>query len=1013
MKKKFLLATMIAAALSAAVFNVCFADEVKYNYKFNMDAESEFSMLYGYTGGHDADSGLDPVQPQPSKAFISGKYGKALSITYYGWKLPGHKMYNAFCLIMPTDPVKVGEETKPLIDILKDTQQISFWVRTPVTVDHGEGAVANRLIDMSVNITDSEGKSTGYTARLTLPNTGDWSYMTVPMSSFVNGNTKLSDAVLADNITAFQQINFVFPRGGRDYFGAEPTNLTLEESWQEPLDIDELLLDCSKEGVIAVTPASSGEETYVTNANIKNVLVDGRVVSGFDKNASSNTIPVPAYCTPENLAEHISAEVEAPTLTASAQQQPVSGATYVVNPPSQIPGTGSITIVSGDRKSRKTYNLNFTKRTPFQINVQDITGINEDGSLPVGNANITVPVMNEGNEGTLSAAAVLVLKDKFTSEAKGAAYIESKDIAPETTEQYSFSLDIPENAYAEVYFFDSLDTMNLKTEPITIPYSDITYKATTGNLLDSSAAFNEESGTVTVSGTVSGGESGSNVMIALTDSSDNLVDLLSAKITDSVFSKDIKIRDDITGNLSLYIYANGKKTQKTVYKPSQTEIDNCLRDFASASGDYTGYFNKYSMVLNIPEELIAMMSDAEKTEAIKSAAGVYTSFAQLKQAVNEGTVLSILNRYNDLETAKLIYSNYNNYAGFDNTTDYFKEYITSQSSIDNILTRLVKDDHNTIEELREDFNDLALAESFNNVSSYAQVGLLINGNTERISPYFDYAKFNSLTSSQKTEYYKQVVSSSTITELGDLDTILTKYINNLNSGGGGGGGGGGSSSSGSSDSGKGTGGGFGVASPQTTPGTDEQPTVTVTHRTTFSDLQEGHWAYNSVASLESLGIISGREDGSFGTNDPITREEFVKLLIGVFETDITEGGECPFEDVPSDSWYAPYVIAANTSGVVNGISDTKFGVGENITRQDMSVMIVRMLQNSGIVVESSIDSEFDDDDEIAEYAKKSIYGLKNAGLINGKGDNLFMPLDNATRAEAAMLLYSVYGYINQ
>ena len=46
------------------------------------------------------------------------------------------------------------------------------------------------------------------------------------------------------------------------------------------------------------------------------------------------------------------------------------------------------------------------------------------------------------------------------------------------------------------------------------------------------------------------------------------------------------------------------------------------------------------------------------------------------------------------------------------------------------------------------------------------------------------------------------------------------------------------------------------------------------------------------------------------------------------------------EDVKEDAWY---YIAQNL-GVVQGIGDNKFGIGSNITRQDMAVMAYRAAQ---------------------------------------------------------------------
>ena len=50
---------------------------------------------------------------------------------------------------------------------------------------------------------------------------------------------------------------------------------------------------------------------------------------------------------------------------------------------------------------------------------------------------------------------------------------------------------------------------------------------------------------------------------------------------------------------------------------------------------------------------------------------------------------------------------------------------------------------------------------------------------------------------------------------------------------------------------------------------------------------------------------------------------------------------------------------------------------------------------------------FDDDNSIADYAKSSIYVLKEQGIINGVGGNMFAPYNTATRAEAAKMIYEI------
>ena len=114
----------------------------------------------------------------------------------------------------------------------------------------------------------------------------------------------------------------------------------------------------------------------------------------------------------------------------------------------------------------------------------------------------------------------------------------------------------------------------------------------------------------------------------------------------------------------------------------------------------------------------------------------------------------------------------------------------------------------------------------------------------------------------------------------------------------------------------------------------------------FIDLGSVRWAYSSISVLFDMGIVSGVSDEEFLPEREVKREEFTKML--VMATGKTPGKyEGVFEDVPSDAWYADYVGCAYSEGIVSGISDTMFGVSENITRQDMAVMIYRAMLSNG------------------------------------------------------------------
>ncbi len=100
-----------------------------------------------------------------------------------------------------------------------------------------------------------------------------------------------------------------------------------------------------------------------------------------------------------------------------------------------------------------------------------------------------------------------------------------------------------------------------------------------------------------------------------------------------------------------------------------------------------------------------------------------------------------------------------------------------------------------------------------------------------------------------------------------------------------------------------------------------------------------------------------------------------------------------------------YVNTAYQNGIINGVSDTEFGIGENITRADMVVMMNRVLDKCNVELQSIRPAViFDDYEKIPSYAGTSITTLYMAGLIEGTGNNMFTPASTATKAEAAVAI---------
>lgn len=180
----------------------------------------------------------------------------------------------------------------------------------------------------------------------------------------------------------------------------------------------------------------------------------------------------------------------------------------------------------------------------------------------------------------------------------------------------------------------------------------------------------------------------------------------------------------------------------------------------------------------------------------------------------------------------------------------------------------------------------------------------------------------------------------------------------------------------------------------------------------FEDLSQAEWATEYVEALYQAGIVNGKGEKQFAPLAEVTREEFVKMLVLAVDLMPMEGN-LAFEDVDGEAWYAPYLACAVQEGLVQGISDTMFGVGMPITREDMSVLAARAIAiktgNKSLMEQTA----YKDWEQIADYAKESVARLSMLGLLQGNENGEFCPRRHTSRAEAAKVLYLLQAAIKQ
>lgn len=163
----------------------------------------------------------------------------------------------------------------------------------------------------------------------------------------------------------------------------------------------------------------------------------------------------------------------------------------------------------------------------------------------------------------------------------------------------------------------------------------------------------------------------------------------------------------------------------------------------------------------------------------------------------------------------------------------------------------------------------------------------------------------------------------------------------------------------------------------------------------------GHWADANIKYVYENSLMNGYSDGTFGPENNITRAEFATVMARLLE--LAEApNEAKFADATSH-WAKGYIGALASKGIVGGVNDTDFAPDENITREQIAVILARALG-----LEMSDVNEYNDEEAISDWAYDSVYAVQAAGYMKGDVDNNFAPSAPATRAEVATIIYRLH-----
>jgi len=172
----------------------------------------------------------------------------------------------------------------------------------------------------------------------------------------------------------------------------------------------------------------------------------------------------------------------------------------------------------------------------------------------------------------------------------------------------------------------------------------------------------------------------------------------------------------------------------------------------------------------------------------------------------------------------------------------------------------------------------------------------------------------------------------------------------------------------------------------------------------FTDT-ENHWSREYIDFAAGNDLITGTSATTFAPDDFITRADFLMALVKLYGADVSGYKASSFTDVENENAAMPYIEWAAVKQIVKGIGNNMFGPELEISRQDMAVMMQNFARAVNYELAASIPSVvFSDNEKISSYARDAVKAIQQAGIMQGKENNIFDPKGYTTRAEASTIL---------
>lgn len=182
--------------------------------------------------------------------------------------------------------------------------------------------------------------------------------------------------------------------------------------------------------------------------------------------------------------------------------------------------------------------------------------------------------------------------------------------------------------------------------------------------------------------------------------------------------------------------------------------------------------------------------------------------------------------------------------------------------------------------------------------------------------------------------------------------------------------------------------------------------VITSYAADFSDITP-HWGRDAILYWAERDVVNGYPDGTYRPNDPITRAEVSKIIVSTLGIDTNaDTSSVSFSDVPTDSWFYPYIQACVQHGIMIGYKDGTFLPNQYISREETMTVLCRI---TNCVSSAPLErvAQAPDGSTVGSWAANAVGTMLDAGIVVGYPDGKICPKSNLTRAEFVTMLQRI------